>query len=336
MFNGAAFTRVVASGQERNLAMTKHAKHIGLALGSGGARGWAHLGVLRALRELGVPVHCVAGTSMGALVGAALAADRVEALEEVALKVDWKRMIYYLCELSFPRLGLIDGGRIEEFIGEHVGELDIRQLKLPYAAVATDICTGEEIVMTEGSVMEAVRASIAIPGMFTPLKRDNLLLVDGGLVNPLPVDVTTRLGAQRVIAVDITRDPVGPSEDTGQNTFSEEEDEHDGPLAEDDPVKRLLARFRDTIHGFDLKRFAAEHGWFGKRNELNIFDIYGNTVRIIERQITLIRLKLDPPDVLIQPHVKHIGTMDFHKSREAIDAGYEATMAQQGAIEKMS
>lgn len=296
-------------------------------MGGGGARGWAHIGVINAVRELGINVYCVAGTSMGALVGAALASGKIDALHQVALDLDWRRVLYYFLELSFPRMGLIDGGRVVEFVKEHVMPAGIPELPMPFAAVATDVLTGEELIIRDGNVTDAVRASIAIPGMFTPLVREGRVLVDGGLVNPLPVRVARDLGADYVIAVDITRAPLpGPRR---QKPFADTE----GPSAEPEPILlrnhgtgRLLDRLNVRLRGFDFASLPAARKWFAKDELPNIFEIYGNSMRIIQRQITAMRLKLEPPDVLIQPDVQDISTMDFHRATDAIRAGYDAAM----------
>ena len=182
----------------------KH-KRVGLALGSGGARGWAHLGVLQALREKGIQVDCVAGTSMGAVVGAFLAAGRVDALLDLALHLDWKRLRQFFWEVSLSRSGLTDGRRLLEETQNLLGMREFRELNLPFRCVATDLNTGSEVILGSGNLLEALRASISIPGVFSPVWVGKRLLVDGGLVNPVPVNVVREMGAQIVIAVDVSQ-----------------------------------------------------------------------------------------------------------------------------------
>lgn len=177
---------------------------IGLALGSGGARGFAHLGVLRALREAGLEPGLVAGCSMGALVGLGAATGQVEDMIRFAQELDWRKALRYFVEARLPKSGLLDGGRVMEFIGRYCRGRRIEDLPMPYAAVATDLAKGAEAVLDTGPADEAVRASIAIPGLFTPVKRGRRYLVDGGLVNPVPVNVARRMGAAFVVAVDVT------------------------------------------------------------------------------------------------------------------------------------
>ena len=180
---------------------------VGVALGSGSARGLAHIGVLRALQEAGINVHCVAGTSMGAVVGAVYASGKIERMAERLANLDWAGIVALL-DPVFPRSGLIDGQRVAEFVRAHVPGALIEDLALPFAAVATDWETGAEVVAQSGDLTEAVRASIAVPGIVTPVRSNGRLLVDGGLVNPVPVSVARALGAEVVIAVDLNHDIV--------------------------------------------------------------------------------------------------------------------------------
>lgn len=291
----------------------KH-KRIGLALGSGGARGWAHIGVINAIREAGLDVYAVAGTSMGSLVGAAFASGKISDLQHVAQNLDWRQVLSMMLEFSLPRTGLIDGARIVEFVREHVLATDIEHLPMPFAAVATDIQTGEEVVLKTGSVTDAVRASIAIPGLFTPLITDKRALVDGGLVNPLPINIVRDLGADFIIAVDITRSPLpGRSRDWT------------APAA--NSLTRLqngTRHFLDKLNIPEIDFTALSKRFTTGTDTPNIFEIYGNMMRIFQRQITSIRLKLDPPDLLIQPDVQDISTMEFHRAGDTIQAGYDA------------
>jgi NTE family protein len=180
---------------------------IGIALGSGSARGWAHIGVLRALVESGIQPAIVCGTSIGALVGAAYADNGLDALESWVRKLTWRRVVG-LFDISFAG-GFIKGEKLIEFLRERHRDKDIAELGMPYAAVATDLKNGREVWLTQGRVSDAVRASIALPGLFTPVEQDGRLLVDGGLVNPVPVSLCRALGADFVIAVDLGSNIVG-------------------------------------------------------------------------------------------------------------------------------
>jgi NTE family protein len=296
-------------------------RRVGLALGGGGARGWAHIGVINAVRDAGLDVHCVAGTSMGALVGAAFASGKLDALHQVALDLEWRRVLHYFFELSLPRTGLIDGSRIVEFVREHVLPTEISELPVPFAAVATDVLTGEEVVIREGPVTDAVRASVAIPGMFTPFVREDHVLVDGGLVNPLPVSVARSLGAEFVIAVDITREPqpAHASRQTAGEPLTGQAE-----FVRNERTRRVLNKLNIKLRGADSATLPASRKSSRKDAVPNIFEIYGNSMRIVQRQITEMRLKLERPDVLIQPGIQDISTMEFHRAADAIRAGHEA------------
>ena len=143
---------------------------VGLALGSGSARGWAHIGVIKALTEAGIRVDCIAGASIGALVGAVHASGKIDALEDIVLRLDWKQIASFL-DVVFPKSGLIDGNKIADFVRAHVAPGNIEDLPLPFRAVSTDLETGSEVVIQEGDIIEAVRASISVPGIFTPVKK---------------------------------------------------------------------------------------------------------------------------------------------------------------------
>ncbi len=176
---------------------------IGLALGGGGARGFAHLGVVRALRQLGVQIHCVSGTSIGAIIGGVVAAGMEDLVDNWLNVPDWKKLPSLFLEFGLPWRGLIRGRKIERFLRETIPSGCFSDLKMPFAVVATDYNDGSEVVLRDGDVHTAIRASMSIPGIFYPVEVNGHVLVDGGLVNPVPVDVCRSLGADRVIAVDI-------------------------------------------------------------------------------------------------------------------------------------
>ena len=192
---------------ERRLAMTDKPQRklrIGLALGSGAARGWAHIGVIRELQRNNIVPDIVCGTSIGALVGVAMASGELSALEDWVRSLKWQKVISYF---DFTMNGgLIKGEKLFEFFRENVRDRAIEDLDMPFGAIATDLANGREIWLREGSMFEAVRASISLPGLFTPVERDDVLLVDGGLVNPIPVSMCRALGADVVIAVDLNSD----------------------------------------------------------------------------------------------------------------------------------
>jgi NTE family protein len=178
---------------------------IGLALGSGSARGLSHIGVIRGLQEANIHIDVICGSSMGALVGGAFAAGKLDVMEEIMRKLSWAEFLQFM-ELPLPRSGLIDGDKIAQYMRNRLSDVNIEDLPIPYGAVATDLASGQEVWLQKGSLINAIRASISMPGMFTPLKRDGLLLADGGLVNPVPVSLCRALGAQIVIGVNPNTD----------------------------------------------------------------------------------------------------------------------------------
>jgi NTE family protein len=186
--------------------MAKPKPLVGLALGGGAARGLAHIGVLEVLEREGIPIDMIAGTSIGALVGALYAREEDAGLmKQQAMALDWVALTS-LVDLTLPKNGFIGGRRVTNLLRRFIGDIDFKDLDLPLRCVATDIISGEEIVMKEGKVLEAVRASFSIPVVFSVVKKDNRYLVDGGLVNPVPVQVVKDMGADFVIAVDVTPD----------------------------------------------------------------------------------------------------------------------------------
>jgi NTE family protein len=182
-------------------------KKIGLALSSGAARGLAHIGVLRALQKEDIPIDMIAGTSIGAVIGALYAMKRnALQIEEIADGINWTRLLS-LVDLALPMTGLISGRRISTFTKSIIGrDTQFSDLAIPFACVATDVMTGQEIVINEGLVMEAVRASFSIPGLFSVVKREGRFLVDGSLVNPIPVSIVKNMGAELIIAVNVLPD----------------------------------------------------------------------------------------------------------------------------------
>jgi NTE family protein len=195
--------------------MARRKPRIGIALGAGSARGWAHIGVLGALAKEGIKPEVVAGTSIGALVGAVYANDTLPQLEEWVLALTWRKVMSYF-DISFSS-GLLKGGKLFDYLRGGLLEKRIEDLKRPFAAVATDLASGREVWLREGMVAEAVRASIAMPGLFTPYVQEERLLVDGALVNPVPVSLARAMEADFVIAVDLS------SHSTGRHVTKAEE-----------------------------------------------------------------------------------------------------------------
>ena len=301
------------------------APKIGLALGSGSARGWAHIGVIKALTEAGIHVDYVAGTSVGAVVGAVYASGRIDSFKDVVLQLDWKKIASFL-DVVFPKSGLIDGNRIAEFIRSHVGEKNIEDLSLPFCAVSTDLATGNEVVFQDGDIIEAVRASISVPGVFTPVRKSGAILVDGGLVNPVPVSVVRKMGADLVIAVDLNHDIIDKKGlKKASITNSTALAHNPGTMQGLTKGSKILDALNNRLETLDLAALTHIRQWMARDPMPNIFEVLMTSINIMETQITATRLKADPPEALIQPHLGHIRFLEFNRAEEAIVAGYEET-----------
>jgi NTE family protein len=279
---------------------------IGLVLGSGSARGWAHIGVIRALEEAGIRPDVVCGCSIGALVGAAYVDGDLDRLEKWVSRLAWKD-VWGLMDVRFSG-GLIKGEKLITFLERHFIDKDIAELPLPFGCVATDLATGHEVWLREGSVTAAVRASIAVPGLLTPAKRDGRLLVDGGLVNPVPVSLCRALGADIVIAVDLGSDIVGSSLRRGVPA-----EERHGPSWSE--------------------RIMASLGLKGNGDSPSMTSVLTTSVNIMQTRIARSRLAGEPADVLISPRLAHLGLMDYHRAAEAMPEGIAAVKRMLPAIE---
>ena len=295
-------------------------KKIGVALGSGGARGWAHLGVLRRLSALGIRPTCIAGTSIGAIAAALYATGTVATMEDLATHLDWKRVAQLFFEVNFPRSGLLSGKNFIHLLKDIIPVHQIDDLDLPFAAVATDLESESEVVLKSGNLFEAIHASIAIPGIFTLMRLHGRNLVDGGLVNPLPVTVCRAMGADLVIAVDINlRASPNRRKPVKRATA------HPPPSP---AIDKLLASASKLVPQLQSSMEEAARRWQAPRRSdadaLSIFDVLTRSFRLVENQITRRELDLNPPDVLIQPEVGDIMTLEFHRGPEAIAAGVRA------------
>lgn len=287
---------------------------IGLALGGGAARGCAHIGVLRALEEKSIPVGCIAGTSIGAMVGAVYASGGMNHLEELLLKMDLLQLLSYF-DVVFPHSGLVDGRKVTELLRGILGDRSFDDLSVPFAAVATDLRDGSEVVLSSGDVIDAVRASIAVPGVFTPFVTDDALLVDGGLVDPVPVNVVRSLGAEFVIAVDLNRYVVGSKQEhrTGGGLRRKKVKKGDGSSLVDSLIDEISSLMNDE----EKKKKSKGPG---------LIDVMVTSINIMESSITENKLKVDSPELLIAPKLGHIRFMEFFRAEEAMEVGYRAAM----------
>jgi len=307
---------------------------VGLALGSGSARGLAHVGVIRAIEDAGIEVDFIAGTSMGALIGAIHAAGKLDELEATFRTFDWKRTASFF-DVVLPKSGLLDGARISELARAHIRADSIETLPKAFAAVATDILSGEEVTISSGDVIEAVRASISVPGIFTPVRSNGHVLVDGGLTNPVPVSVARAMGADIVIAVDLNREIIA-----GKNMkpllAAEKTSAAEGSLS--GLFSRWVSDYRLSMKDIRRKLLAGDNHasaqfrkWASSEALPNIFEVLLASINIMESSITQTRLDLDRPEVIIQPPLGHIRFLEFDRAEEIIAIGYEHTRRQLAA-----
>jgi NTE family protein len=294
---------------------------LGLALGAGSARGWAHIGVIRALEERGIKPDLVCGTSIGALVGAAYAAGELEKLEQWVTGLAWTTVVR-LMDLTW-RGGLIRGTRLFTLFRTILEDREIAELPVPYGAIATELHSGRELWLRNGKVLEAVRASCAMPGLFTPVVRDGAVLVDGGLVNPVPVSMCRALGAELVVAVDLSWGKLGPYRLSREREVAPRE------------VPGWLDRLKPSW-GQSKKEVKADDASILKEHEPSIpsiFNVFMTALDIVEVRVARSRLAGEPADVLITPLLPDFATMDFHRANEAIEEG-RAAVERMGPLVK--
>lgn len=285
---------------------------IGLALGGGAARGWAHIGVLKALQTAGIKPDIIAGTSIGAVVGGCYAAGHLDSLEGFARELTPRRIFGYL-DFNLAGNGLIGGQRLCDRLDRHLGNRRIEELATRFTAVATEIGTGHEHWLSRGKLVDAVRASYALPGIFKPVRVNGRWLFDGALVNPIPVSVCRALGARYVIAVNlnfdvVSRGAVVPSPDADFETHSEDEADEAADAAAPTGVRGLLKR---QILG----RGDGAPG---------ISTVMVDAFNIVQDRIARSRLAGDPPDAMITPRLQDIGLFDFHRAEDSIARGEHA------------
>jgi NTE family protein len=294
---------------------------LGFALGSGSARGWAHIGIVKALAERGFVPDVIAGASVGALVGAATVADRLDALEQWVCALT-QRDVWRLVDTTFRGGGVMTGSRLMDAIAERIGDAPIESLPIPFGAVATDLYTGEEIWLRDGPYMTAVRASSGVPGLFAPTWHAGRWLIDGGVVNPLPVSMCRALGADVVIAVDLSRSVTNVANRALECAPSASVAE---PVATEEGTA-ILKKWSGLVDGL-VESFRT------KRTEPGLLEVMSSSVNIMQDRITRSRLAIDPADLVLRPDLADFQLMDFHRAREAIDIGRKLVEATQERLE---
>lgn len=274
---------------------------IGLALGGGAARGWSHIGVIQALDKLGIKPDVVTGTSIGALVGAAYVAGNLNKLDNWVCdlgKLETAR--YFSINRSFR--GFVNKERLQQFLHDFVVDksLNVEELSIPFASVATDLHSGREIWNTKGNMLDAVWSSISLPGLFPAIKINERWLIDGGLVNPVPVSVCRALGADIVIAVNLNSDIVG------KHLHSEADSE---PAGWAEKIGTKITDYANNLFGN------------GEESSPDLLDAIAASINITQDRITRSRMAGDPPDIVLSPRLAKIGLLEFYRAKEAIDEG---------------
>lgn len=295
---GSAMTPPVVKSEKYGIA---------LALGGGVAKGWAHIGVLRALDEYKVPIRMIAGTSIGALVGGCYLAGKLDALEEFARSLT-KRRLFGLLDFHLGGNGLLGGFKLDQRLNTHMETMTFADLPKPFVCVAAEIRTGHEIWLSTGSLINAMRASFALPGVFEPINCNNRLLVDGALVNPVPVSVLRAHEQMAVVAINLHYDHFGRAavvrHDAGDINHTK--------IGRNEPSTSIARDKRLGISGVMVEAF-----------------------NIIQDRIARAKLAGDPPDLAIHPKLGDIGLTEFHRADELIKIGYDATVAKLEDIERL-
>lgn len=302
---------------------------IGLALGSGSARGWAHIGVIRALSEIGIEPEIVAGSSIGAFVGAAYASGQLDNLERWVRSLTWKDILEYL-DLSVRGGGMIQGDKLMAFLPELIRETTIESLERCFGTVATELHSGREVWFREGSLIDGVRASIGLPGLFAPVWLQGHWLVDGGLANPVPVSLCRAMGADIVIAVNLNGDILGRHQRRHSEKIDREKlEEKTNRLF----LERISTQLKNSLQD---KKEALLSQLFGKtRQSPGLFEVLASSINIMQDRITRSRMAGDPPEVILTPRLSRLGLLEFDEGEVAIAEGAASVRMMQPVLERL-
>jgi NTE family protein len=314
---------------------TKKPKCIGLALGAGSARGLAHIGVLKVIEREKIPISVIAGTSAGSLIGGLFAAGKsTTELEDLIVDADlrlWTKVFLP----TFPRGGLVDGKRISEFAATLIGNVEIEALPIRYAAVATDFISGEEVVIRQGPLREAIRASTSLPGIFSPLWHNKHLLCDGGLVNPVPVDICRQLGADFVIAVN-----VNPRQSIAATEIAVQSDSLAEQTKKGETLEEKLLGLVERIHK-DGDLVITIRNWLESRDEgkilkspFGLFEALTRSFSIVYARNLFQRSKQAKPEIILEPDTRAFSGMDFDKGEDLIKLGEVCAGPKMGEIKQ--
>jgi len=294
------------------------ANTVGLVLGSGASRGWAHIGVIEALREADIPIHVVAGCSVGAFVGAVFASGSLEQLKASVIDMDGEHM-FSLSDLAILRPGLIDGDKkLRELFHRYSDIQDFSELNIPLKVVATDMHSGDQVVFKSGSLLKALRASLSYPGLFAPVPYKGRWLIDGGVVDPVPVGVARSMGADIVIAVSLNSELVSLKRHTPPQS---------GPAETASPVKNSFLRNLAGRHDTAGKTRPA---WMDLQKKIpstvpGVWPVLNASIQLMQDRITRVNLAVNAPDILIEPRLGDLKMLDYDQVAHSIEEGYRAT-----------
>jgi NTE family protein len=320
-------SNAIVAGPHRKNPHLPHTGGIALALGGGVAKGWAHIGVMRAFEEAKIPISMIAGTSIGALVGGCYLAGKLDALEDFARSLTWTGVLRFM-DFTFSGAGLISGMRLAARMAEHLDGATIESLPAPFVSVCTDIRSGHEIWLHDGPMISAIRASYALPGVFAPVEHNGRMLVDGALVNPVPVSACRAYEPDIVIAVNLN------GEAFGRNTVIRSS-HYDNRAAQSAAQPSAWSAFLSAVDHHGVGEPAAPSQV--RRNprmpaRLGMSGVMIEAFTIIQDRIERARLAGDPPDFVIRPRLGKIGLSEFHRAAESIDLGHAEAAKRIGEL----
>lgn len=306
---------------------------IGIALGSGSSRGWAHIGILKALAEMGIHPDIICGCSVGSIVGAAYAAGNLPALESWVLSLTRLELMRFF-ELNASLNGFVRRDKLQQFFHAHVCDenLPIGQLPRTFGTVATNLENGREIWLTDGAVLDAVWASIALPGLFAPFRHREQWLVDGGLVNPVPVSLCRALGAEVIIAVNLNGNVARRYAHHVQKGKPEKPPVKTPPA--NNSVESLVGTLTASLREYS-SALLPDNGSREKDYAPGLLDALAASINIMQDKITRSRMAGDPPELLLTPRLEHIGLLEFFRAEEAIHEGLATVERMQAEIRSL-
>jgi len=293
-------------------------KTVGLVLGCGSSRGWAHIGAIEALEEANIPIDFIVGCSVGSYIGAIYASGGIKSLRKFVLKMDGKKVFSYF-DIVLPRSGLLDGTkRLKELFAIHTDVQNFSELKIPVLMVATDLERGQKVILKSGNIIDALRASMSMPGLFAPARVKDRWLVDGGLVDPVPVSVARAMGADLVIAVDLSSGNISERKRKKRELKNE-----DILVKQEENKNELLNKLSKYYETAELSFKSKISDLFKKEASMpDIIETVTSSVNIMQDRITRINLAVTPPDILIQPHLGELKMLDFDQVEHTIEEGY--------------